>query len=295
MHRAKLANLSSTLDDIARTPVTNDEEFEGKLKAVQDKVSILAQDARTGSGEGGQTYVEVIDDLHKRLGSMSAHLKSADELQQDANAEIAKARSNYTELHKIIDDAKKQLQQALDQLNDEGNQALAKARNKSVEFGEQSEQISDISREARALADRLESEAQFDLKNAKDAMDAVEKAHQLAKSAIDLQQKVGVELRTDVRLELNQVKQQLGTVAQNSKEALRKANEVYDTALTLLNDVNRQTQPEIDINQLKKEAVAANERADELLKKISELSDNNGELFSDFDAESQLANVLLNR
>ncbi|KAH8380868.1 hypothetical protein KR093_010077, partial [Drosophila rubida] len=188
---------------------------------------------------------------HKRLDSMRGHLESADALQQNANEEIAKARSNYTQLHEIIDDAKKELQQALDLLTDEGTQALAKAKNKSVEFGEQSEQISDISRDARALADRLESEAQYDLKNAKDAKDAVEKAHQLAKNAIDLQEEVGVELRSEVRLELDQVKQSLGTVAQTSKEALRKANEVYDAALTLLNDVNRQTQPDIDITKLK--------------------------------------------
>ncbi|TDG52532.1 hypothetical protein AWZ03_000765 [Drosophila navojoa] len=295
LHRTKLANLSSTLDEIARTPVTNDEEFEGKLKAVQEKVAILAQDARSGSSDGGQTYVEVINDLHKRLDSMHSHLVSADELQKDANAEIEKARSNYTQLRQIIDDAKRELQDALDLLNDEGEQALAKAKNKSKEFGEQSKQISDISREARALADRLESEAKYDLRNAKDAMDAVEKANQLAKNAIDLQQKVGVELRSEVRLELNQVKQSLGAVTQTSKEALRKANEVYDAALTLLNDVNGQTQPNIDIDQLKRDAVAANENAENLLEQINEMSNDNGEVFSNFEVERDFSQVLLER
>ncbi|ALC43661.1 LanB2 [Drosophila busckii] len=295
IHRAKLANLSSTLDEIARTPVTNDAEFEGKLKAVQEKVAVLAMDARSGSGSGGQTYVEVITDLHKRLDSMREHLASADALQQDANAEIGKASDNYTQLHLIIDKAKKELQEALNLLSDEGAQALAKAKNKSIEFGDQSDQISDISREARAMADRLESEAQFDLKNAKDAKDAVEKAHLLAKNAIDLQQKVGVELRTEVRTELNIQKQSLGSVLQTSKEALRKATEVYDTALTLLSDVNRLTQPDIDINELKKQAVDANNRADALLKQLNDLADNNNEIFTDFEHERELAVVLLER
>lgn len=75
-------------------------------------------------------------------------------------------------------------------LTDEGALALARAKNKSVEFGEQSQQISGISREARALADDLESQAQFDLQNAKHANDAIGKAHDLAKAAITLQQKV---------------------------------------------------------------------------------------------------------
>ncbi|XP_016934621.2 laminin subunit gamma-1 [Drosophila suzukii] len=295
LHRAKLFNLSQTLDEIARTPVTNDDEFEAKLKAVQEKVAVLDQDARENSGEGGKTYVEVIDDLHKHLDTVREHLESADKFQSDANAEIDKARQNYTILDQITDNAKKELQQALDLLSDEGAQALEKAKEKSVQFGQQSEQISDISREARALSIKLDSEAQFDLKNAKDAKDAVEKAHQLAKSAIELQEKIGTELQTEVGLELSHVKQSLGTVIQTSKEALRKANEVYDTALTLLNDVNRQTQPEIDISQLKKDAVAANERADELLQQINDLSNSNGELFADFETEQELTETLLKR
>ncbi|KAH8314204.1 hypothetical protein KR067_000164, partial [Drosophila pandora] len=102
-------------------------------------------------------------------------------------------------------------------------------------------------------------------------------------------------LRSEVNLEMNHVNQSLRTVVQIAKEALEKANQVYDTALTLLNDVNRQTQPEIDINELKKDAVAANERADELLKRINDLSNSNGEIFADFHEERELAETLLER
>ncbi|XP_039963355.1 laminin subunit gamma-1 [Bactrocera neohumeralis] len=294
-HRAKLRNLSATLDEIARTPVTNDDEFEAKLKTVQEKVDILLTDAKYGAGESGQTYAEVLDDLHKRLNNIRTHLVSGDELQDKANDEIEKARQNYTNAHDIIEAAKSELQTALNLLNDDGAQALAKAKNKSVEFGVQSDQISEISREARALADRLEAEAQVDLKNAKDANEAVEKAYELAKSAINLQQKVSDELRSEVRLELNTVKQSLNNVAQTTKEALRKANEVYDAALTLLTDVNGLTAPEIDIKQLKKEALEANEEADRLLERVNDISNSNGKIFADFDDEYQLADVLILR
>lgn len=49
-------------------------------------------------------------------------------------------------------------------------------------------------------------------------------------------------------------------MAQTTKEALRKANEVYDTALTLLTDVNGLTAPDIDIVKLKREALEANDQ-----------------------------------
>lgn len=294
-HRAKLKNLSSTLDEIARTPVTNDGEFEAKLKTVQEKVDILLTDAKYGAGDGGQTYVEVLTELHKRLESINTHLDSADALQDSANEEIEKAKHNHTIAQDIIQSAKNYLKNALDLLHDEGEQALKKAQNKSVEFGVQSDQISDISREARALADRLESEAQFDLKNAKDANDAVEKAYELAKSAINLQQRVSDELKTEVRLELETVKQGLGTTAQTTKEALRKANEVYDAALTLLTSVNGLSAPEINIKKLKEEALEANKQADELLQQVNDISNSNGELFGDFGQEIDLANLMLER
>lgn len=59
---------------------------------------------------------------------------------------------------------------------------------------------------------------------------------------------------------MDTVKLSLGTAAQTTKEALAKANEVYDAALTLLADVNGLTVPEINIKKLKKDAMAANEQ-----------------------------------
>lgn len=294
-HRAKLKNLSQTLDDIARTPVTNDEEFESKLQAVQEKVDILLADAKSSAGEGDKTLLERLNDLHERLDTVRTHLDSADGLQGNANVEIEKAQQNYTIAHNIIEDAKNELQTALNLLTDEGALALGRAKNKSVEFGEQSQQISGISREARALADKLEAQAQFDLQNAKDANEAIAKAHDLAKAAITLQQKVTDDLRTEVGLELATVKTNLGQISQYTKEALRKANEVYDSALTLLTDVNGLSTPDIDIVDLKKKAVEANDKANQLVERVNEVSNSNGELFSDFETEQSLAYTLLDR
>lgn len=67
----------------------------------------------------------------------------------------------------------------------DGADALALARNKSIDYGEKTGEISQISREARAIADKLESQAEFYLKSAKDAEDAATKAYDLARSAID--------------------------------------------------------------------------------------------------------------
>lgn len=43
-------------------------------------------------------------------------------------------------------------------------------------------------------------------------------------------------------------------------EALKRANDVYDEALTLFANVNSLTVPDIDIDKLKKDAAAANDK-----------------------------------
>lgn len=107
----------------------------------------------------------------------------------------------------------------------------------------------------------------------------------------------------------------LGQVSQNTKDALRKANEVYDAALTLLTDVNGLSTPDIDIAQLKRKAMEANEnvssllrntfehtlhsfsifQANQLIERVNEVSNSNGEIFANFEDEHNLAVTLLER
>ncbi|TMW53707.1 hypothetical protein DOY81_001252 [Sarcophaga bullata] len=56
--------------EIARTPVTNDGEFEAKLKSVQEKVDILLNDAKYEASGSGKIYVEVLNDLHKNKNDL---------------------------------------------------------------------------------------------------------------------------------------------------------------------------------------------------------------------------------
>lgn len=65
---------------------------------------------------------------------------------------------------------------------------MDRARDKAKEFGQQSEQISGISKQARLLADKLEAEAEQDVQNAKDASERATKAYDLAINAVNLNQ-----------------------------------------------------------------------------------------------------------
>ena len=108
-HRLKLTNLSQTLENIAKTPVVNDEEFDAKMKAVETKIEYLLMDAKSGAGGGDRTLVERLSDLHDRLDNVDVLLQKSSSLEMSANKEIESAKKNFSIADSIIQDAKTEL------------------------------------------------------------------------------------------------------------------------------------------------------------------------------------------
>lgn len=75
-------------------------------------------------------------------------------------------------------------------MNTDGASALARAKDRFEQFGQQSDQISDISREARAQVELLEKQADQSKQNAIEANDKASKAYELAKNALSQQQQI---------------------------------------------------------------------------------------------------------
>lgn len=109
-HRQKLAKMKQDLQDIASNPtVIDDVEFESKLKAVEDKINILAEDAKSGSGGTDRTLVERIDDLHDRLNNVQKLLDESEQLKRTTAQEIELAAANVSVAEDTISNARKTL------------------------------------------------------------------------------------------------------------------------------------------------------------------------------------------
>lgn len=109
-HRRKLNGLNEILQAIASNPtVIDDIEFESKLKTVQEKIDILAEDAKSGAGGGDRTLVERINDLHDRLNNVRNLLLESDQLGQSAGGEIEAAGENVANAEQTIQDARAEL------------------------------------------------------------------------------------------------------------------------------------------------------------------------------------------
>lgn len=110
-HRQKLADLKKVLQEIASNPtVIDDVEFESKLKVVEEKINILAEDAKSGSGGGDRTLLERINDLHDRLNNVQKLLDESERLKETTAQEIELADVNVT----ISQDTIKNARQTLD-------------------------------------------------------------------------------------------------------------------------------------------------------------------------------------
>lgn len=79
------------------------------------------------------------------------------------------------------------LQSALEYLDGEGAAALAKARNRSDQFGKQSVDMSALAKESRLLAEKLEKDARNIRDIAEKALNTSVAAHIIAKDGIKKQ------------------------------------------------------------------------------------------------------------
>lgn len=64
-------------------------------------------------------------------------------------------------------------------------------------------------------------------------------------------------MRTNIRDEIEQSKKSLETATRLAADALKRANDVYDEALTLFANVSALTAPEINLDKLRQDSVKA--------------------------------------
>lgn len=288
--------MNKILQDIQSKPIViDDNEFVSKLRSVQDKIDILVEDAKSGSGGGEKTLNEMLQDLEKRLETVRDLLNKADQSQETTDYKIGKGTNNATIANGQIQDARRELESAIDLLQTDGNAALNRARDISGHLGNQTNQISGISREARQYADQFKKEADENKKQAEEALEKATKAQNMAKNTINLQANISEELRTNISNEVQQAKEKLSTVSKLTEQALTKANEVYDEALSLFAAANSLSPPSIDIDHIKKVSNEYNKEVDKINADLDKTIEDHTPLLTDVSEKIDLANVLLQR
>ncbi|GLH05167.1 Netrin-A [Gryllus bimaculatus] len=196
-HREKLKDLRDLLNKISSSPVVlNDEEFDRKIVEVEAIVNELWNNAKEGTGSGDKSLLEHLTELSKRLVNVENLLRQVDAATEQALIANALSEANVTQAEEVVERAQELLKDALDYLVTDGYAGLEKAQERSKQFGQQSEQMSEIAREARVLAEKQEEEAKGIQELAQRALNKSIAAYELAREALDLKSNLSNEIRS---------------------------------------------------------------------------------------------------
>ncbi|XP_054274289.1 laminin subunit gamma-1-like isoform X2 [Macrosteles quadrilineatus] len=307
-HRGNLKHLNSVLKEIQDNPtVIDDVDFDKKLHVVQEYVEDLWRDARDATGiNKDKSLVEEVQAVKKRLDDVEALIKQADNWIAQADTETKQAEINATQAEHTIGQAQDVLQDALDYLQADGATALAKAVERSALFGQQNQQMSDIAREARNLAQDQEERAAEIHKIAEAAVNLSTQAYDIAKDAINRQKNISDEIRHQNSI-LQMTKEKLNLTMAEVADTANHVNSVYNDTWAIYSDVYDLMLPETNAQELKEQSINTGAEAkkirDEannlyqshvtLLEDISELMIDGNDVLRKAEEQQQLADELL--
>ncbi|XP_067121237.1 laminin subunit gamma-1 [Centruroides vittatus] len=285
-HRAKLAKLAELLEEIEKNPqVIDDVNFENKLAEIEQRVKELLEEAQNAAGVDGNLVGQIndlkrtIDEIKKTSGKIAGKIKDIDVISGERNISLAE---------EIIERAKEALTAARRLLETEGLSALQEAKERSDQFGQQSERMSQIAREARQLADDHMNEANLITEFANDALNTSSEAYRLAKDAIDSQDQTIAEIY-ELEKQIDKVSYSLGEALELGKQSLDDARDAYNDALDTFTKIPKPLVIEVDTDRMKRTAEDIIERAKDIQEqtdrtleenrpKMEELRNKSGEL-----------------
>ncbi|XP_017769174.1 PREDICTED: laminin subunit gamma-1-like [Nicrophorus vespilloides] len=294
-HLMKIHQLRSILDEIERNPtVIDDRSFEKKLQKIQDEVLDLNNRAKAGLGTDDKTLEEKLDEISKRQEEISEILEEINENILLAKHQDGFAQTNITETENILKDVSLLIENSLETVSTQGKLALERAQKRAKLFGQQSENMTKISLEARKLSDALENEAADILSVSGEAKIKSIEAYDLAKNLTDQKKNITQEIRS-LNNDITNTEAKLERVKQWSVDAHKKSSDIKNSALSLLNDAQNLVVPEVDIDKLKKDSDIVNVDARAILDATEALLADNEKMLDEIDEQLNISTELLNR
>ncbi|XP_033223143.1 laminin subunit gamma-1 isoform X2 [Belonocnema kinseyi] len=283
-HRRRLSQLEDTLKKINSSPtVIKDSDFEKELKNVQARVNELLELTKQGSGYENKTLAEQLDDLRDQLNEIDEVSENVDLTAANAQKITMQGQMSIGEAEQVLDKIYAQLSDLEDYLNIDGQAALKDARKRAEQVGQQNQEMTDIAKEARTLADFHANEAKKIHDMAELARNNSFEAYNLAKKAITMNSNISDEIR-NLDHQLRVLGDRFGEVKNMTALALTKSIKVSDEALGLfIQDI---TLPEVDIADLQNQVENINSEGLKLKETAQLLLDNNTYLLTD--AEEKL-------
>jgi len=255
-HRANLAALDRLLQQIAENPEPVGEEFELKLKKLKVRVTTMVADAKISSqNDDGETLKDRLNKLSEKLQQVDELIIQAEQQLAVANDHGAEAMDNVLRAEMVINRARESLKAARNEMDVRGREALRKAQERAKKFGEGSEKMTQIAAEARQLVEQQEEDANEMTSIVQQAFELADDAYKLAYSAMEEQVKNANKIDA-LKYHLSEVDSKLDTMSKHSENTLQKANDAYNEALNIYQQIFNLEVPSVNSDQLEAQAKA---------------------------------------
>ncbi|KAM7303910.1 laminin subunit gamma-1 isoform X2 [Ixodes scapularis] len=291
-HRDKVADLARLLDNIEKNPqIVKSVDFEKKLEEVMVIVNDLWKDAKQASG----TDKSLADRLEELVRRMHRVQETASKVGQEtwlAEEALWAAQSNLSQAEASVERMGTTLAQAHRFLEDEGQHALRRALERSHRFGQQSEMMSQIARDARQLADSHENDAQEIVNLAVDALNTTKEAHRIAEGAISTQHQTESEIFT-LKKRMKDIMDLMLRTKKMAEEAKAEVVKAYEDALRVYSDTTSVQMPDIDTDDLLHQAQEIIEEAQRIYKEADDLMEKHKNIFDKVKPQKDEAEDLL--
>ena len=213
---------------------------------------------------------------------------------QRARISAGEGSRNLTLVEASIERSREALKQSQRYLETDGAEALNRAIQKSKKFGQQSEQMSTIAREAREAADKLKETVVIIESTAQEALNTSSSAYLLARDAVD-QQKNTTEELTTLDAEIGETEKILLQTKLLAKEALKNAQSAYNDALALFEEAYRLIVPNVQWQAMKEQAAEYSEESRRIKEEADSLIFENSELLNSVTVHITTAGQLLEK
>lgn len=253
IHRSKLNSLRNLLDEIASKPTeVEDNTFEAQLQELLDRINQLTEEVRRLGGEEQALLTDLLE-MKNRLANVWSMTHQIENRLGELGSMVSRGKNNMTQAENLIIRVESTYLTAKRTYETEGRNALQKARERFARFGQQSTRMTQISREAMALAQKHIEDANRIEQLVKEALNNSETAYNLVKEAVGIHSSNREELLR-VEEQVKKTKDLLERTEKASNDAFLEATRVREEAIRLLTDAKSINFPFIDAAKIKAEA-----------------------------------------
>ncbi|KAF7284665.1 hypothetical protein GWI33_021849 [Rhynchophorus ferrugineus] len=270
-HTSKLERLNHIINEIEHQPtVVSDEEFPEELEKLENEIDEFHEIVKNGTGN--TSVFQAILNMGDRQKEVSKTLEEIYENVFTTGEKTKMTQHNLDNAEDFILEIEERMNEAEETFEVQARKALAEARERSKIVGQQSQRMTNIAHEARAMADLLDEQADALNIESKEAKNKSIEAYEKVKRVHAIQQNVSAEARI-LQGEVTAAELKLNRTKDFTEHVSDEAYQIKNAALGLLNDVNNLIIPEADVPTLRQQSNDLRDEAYRLNNKTRELFD----------------------